>query len=198
MTRPRVLSVSLDSPEQAVIDAALETLESGGLLLYPSDTVYGIMCRAGRKDSADRLARLKGYPGPRPFITLLPDIERALALAEADAGALRLAGESWPGPVTLVLPAGPAVPPWMKAADGTVALRVPADPLSRAILTGAGCPMSSTSANVAGEEPPRELGRVVRQILQSVDCALDGGALRTSGPSRILRPGPSGIEVLRG
>lgn len=198
MTQPRILSVSLDRPEQAAVEAALETLEGGGLLLYPSDTVYGIMCRAGRKDSADRLARLKGYPGPRPFITLLPDTERALALADADADALKLAGESWPGPVTLVLPAGPAVPPWMKAADGTVALRVPADPLSRAILTRAGCPMSSTSANMTGEEPPTEFGRIVRQVLQSVDCALDGGVLRSRGPSRILRPGPAGIEVLRG
>ncbi len=197
MRETPVLRADRIAPDPSVVEEASSVLSRGGLVIYPSDTVYGILCRAGRVDAVTRLSTLKGYRGGRSFIVIAADVRGALSLAAAGSCPAALADEHWPGAVTIVLEAGPSAPPWVCGADGTIALRVPSDPLSGAILASAGCPLVSTSANHAGEEPVCDFRRIRASVLAGVDLALDGGALPARPPSRVIRPGPGGVEVLR-
>ena len=198
MTPARAVPVDRTNPSRTCILEACRLLAGGGVIAYPSDTVYGLCCLASSRHAVERIARLKGYGQPRPFILLAPDTDSALALADSpSAAASGLAAEVWPGPVTLVLKAGTGVPSWVMAGDGTYAVRVPGDPVSVAILTGTCGLLVSSSANSAGGRPPLSADEIPPDIASGVDMVLDAGALPGSGPSRILRPGPEGVEILR-
>ena len=176
---------------------AADVLHAGGILLYPSDTVYGLACRAGRPDSVRRLAAIKGYGGGRPFIVLALDIGMTRDLAEMDEDEEALAAECWPGPFTMVLRAGRSAPGWVCAPDGTIAVRVPADPLSRAILGEVGYPLVSTSANTRDHPAVLDFASVEEAVRNAADLCIDGGALEAAGPSRIVRVRRGFVEILR-
>ncbi len=152
--------------------------------MYPSDTVYGLLADGFSEDACRRLASLKGYPGPRPFILLVGDIPEALLLTRCKktAGFME---KHWPGPVTLVVPASSAVPPWAIGETGGVALRVPADWFSGSLLRETGLKLASTSANMAGGPVPLSLSGVPKSILEGADFVVDGGEL-TGRPSKIF------------
>jgi L-threonylcarbamoyladenylate synthase len=190
--------IDRSSPDRGSVLRASGTLIAGGVVLYPSDTVYGLMCRADDPAAVARVGRLKGYSGRRPYILLVSGIGMASGIAMLDGpGVTGLLGRLWPGPVTVVLPAAPSCHEWVRSQDGTVALRQPADPLSTMILAGTGVPMVSTSANTAGGRPVLDPARIPAYLTASVDLFLDGGVLPDRGPSRIIRPGRDGIEVIR-
>ncbi len=179
-----------------IVDAA-DVLHAGGIVLYPSDTVYGLACRAGRPDSVSRLASIKGYGGGRPFIVLASDPGMARDLAEMDEDETALAAGCWPGPFTIVLRAGRSAPGWVCAPDGTIAVRVPADPLTRAILGEVGYPLVSTSANTRDNPAVLDFACVEEAVRKAADLCLDGGVLEAAGPSRIVRVRRGFVEILR-
>ncbi len=197
MTPGRTIRIQRSFLSAVQIEDAAEALHSGGIVLYPSDTVYGLACRAGRPESVSRLASIKGYGGGRPFIVLASDLEMARDLAEMDEDESTLAGECWPGPFTIVLRAGRSAPGWVCAPDGTVAVRVPADPLTRAILGEVGYPLVSTSANTRDNPPVLDFACVEDAVREAADLCLDGGRLDSAGPSRIVRVRRGFVEILR-
>ncbi|MBN1434095.1 L-threonylcarbamoyladenylate synthase [Candidatus Fermentibacterales bacterium] len=174
-----------------------------GVVVYPSDTVYGMCARADSRECYERVLRIKGYPVRdgvrRPMILLSDSTSGALSLAlESDLPARRLADRYWPGPLTLVIPASPRCPEWLVAGDGTVAVRVPADRVSRMLLRASGSPLISTSANLSGGPSPRSLAEVPAGILEACDEVLDGGLLPYRMPSTMVRPSPDGrLTILR-
>ena len=198
----RVIPVTSLDPLVLDIEPVVTLLQSNGTLVYPSDTVYGLCCRALSREAVSRVRELKGYgavPGEsRPMIVL------SAGPAVAESLSSRLPGDSrelmrrhWPGPLTLVLPASPDCPSWLVAGDGTVAVRVPADPLSRLLLGRLGEPLVSTSANASGGNDPASLGQVPDSILKGCDMALDAGSLPARLPSTVVRPTDAGTELLR-
>jgi L-threonylcarbamoyladenylate synthase len=198
VTPPAIVPIDRMHPSRACIAEACRLLAGGGVVAYPSDTVYGLCCLASSRPAVERISRLKGYLQPRPFILLAPDTAAALSLADSPpAAAAALAAGVWPGPVTIVLKAGDGVPDWVTARDGTFAVRVPGDPISAAILAGTRGLLVSTSANAAGGCPPLSTDAIPPGISGGVDLVLDAGSLPDSAPSRILKPGPGGVEVLR-
>ncbi len=197
MTPGRTIRIQRSFLSAVQIEDAAEALHSGGIVLYPSDTVYGLACRAGRPESVSRLASIKGYGVGRPFIVLASDLGMARDLAEMDEEESALAGECWPGPFTIVLRAGRSAPGWVCAPDGTVAVRVPADPLTRAILGEVGYPLVSTSANTRDNPPALDFACVEDAVRGAADLCLDGGRLDSTGPSRIVRVGRGFVEILR-
>jgi len=197
VTPGRTIRIQRSFLSAVQIEDAAEALHSGGIVLYPSDTVYGLACRAGRPESVSRLASIKGYGVGRPFIVLASDLWMARDLAEMDEEESALAGECWPGPFTIVLRAGRSAPGWVCAPDGTVAVRVPADPLTRAILGEVGYPLVSTSANTRDNPPALDFACVEDAVRGAADLCLDGGRLDSTGPSRIVRVGRGFVEILR-
>ncbi len=157
---------SVTTPSAADIARALRALREGGVVLHPTETVYGFGCDARSAVACDRIRRMKGVAPQRPLIWLVRDLEQACAEADLSPVARRLAAAFWPGPLTLVADRG----------DDTVALRVSPHPTVAMLLADLDGPMTSTSANRTGESPPAA----------AADATWIGGA----GPDVILDAGP--------
>ncbi len=197
MTAP-LIPMSRTAPDARGVFEAARQVAMGHLLVYPSDTVYGIACDACDPGAVKRVRRLKGCGVPRPFIVIVESLEAALALAAPlPEHAVARMRSSWPGPVTLVLPASSAAPAHVLSGDGCIALRVPADPLSQALLSACRIPLVSTSANPAGGRVPLSLDDIPRELLAGCDLVLDGGALPPASPSAVLRLSGDGFEQIR-
>ncbi len=182
------LSVDISNPEEEIVEKAASLLLSGGVVLYPSDTVYGILCRADKRDSVKRLAKIKGYVRQRPFILLVDSVVMARTIADcSDPEVIGIMECRWPGKLTLVLPASEECPEWVCGDEHTVALRYPADKLSNLVIGNCGMPLVSTSANSAGENSYFNVKDIPGYIKDKVDLIVDAGILPPSSPSTILR-----------
>jgi L-threonylcarbamoyladenylate synthase len=197
MARPRVLRWSEAEPGRAA-EAAAAALRAGGVVAHPTETVYGLAVSAADERAHAALLRLKGGGAPRAFLLLFAD-RQALreSLGELPPGGERLADAFWPGPLTLLVPAGAGLPAWWSGPEGDVAARVTPHPFCRALLAALGGPVLSTSANRPGE-PPLETAAAVTAAFSPDELALvvDGGRLRGS-PSTLLRWTDRGWSVVR-
>ncbi|WP_337877453.1 L-threonylcarbamoyladenylate synthase [Elioraea sp.] len=195
-------------PNPAGIEEAARLLRAGRLVALPTETVYGLAADATEARAVAAIYAAKRRPRFNPLIAHLPDPDAALALGIADARARALAAALWPGPLTLVLPAAPDCPvvPLARAGLDTVALRVPAHPLARAVLAATGRPVAAPSANVSGRVSPTAAEHVLAELDGRIDAVLDGGpcavgvessVLDLSGPAAVLlRPGGATREAI--
>ena len=181
-------SININNPEEEIVKKAAKLLLSGGVVIYPSDTVYGILCRADNRVSVERLAKIKGYEKPRSFILIVDGLEMADDLTSGiDPEVMEILKLRWPGKLTVVLPAGDGCPIWVRGEDDTVALRHPADSLSWQLLERCGVPLVSTSANRSGSDPSLSVSTVPDSIISNVDIVLNAGDLPPSSPSTIIK-----------
>ncbi|MCD4669294.1 MAG: Sua5/YciO/YrdC/YwlC family protein [Actinomycetia bacterium] len=172
----------------ATVEKVASLLLAGGEVIYPSDTVYGILCRADDRVSVERLAKIKGYDKPRSFSLIVDGLEMAGSLTSGiDLEVMEILKLRWPGKLTVVLPTGDGCPIWVRGEDNTVALRHPADPLSGRLLKRCGVPLVSTSANRAGGDTPLNLSAVPDSIIAGADIVLNAGDLPPSSPSTIIK-----------
>nr|WP_242018917.1 L-threonylcarbamoyladenylate synthase [Phaeovibrio sulfidiphilus] len=195
------------SPEARIREAA-EHLRSGGLVAFPTETVYGLGASALDDRAIARIFEAKERPRFNPLIVHVPDVEAAAAHVLLDERAHRLAAAFWPGPLTLVLPrrAGCRLSHLVSAGLDTVAIRVPAHPLALELLRASGLPLAAPSANRSGTISPTLAEHVHASLGDRVDRVLDGGpcafglestVLDLSTPvATILRPGALGPEDL--
>ena len=165
-----------------VAGAAL--LRSGGLVAFPTETVYGLGADATDDRAVARIFAAKGRPRFNPLIVHAPDPAAHRAWAVFDGRALRLADAFWPGALTLVLPRTPDAPVSRLVSAGldTVAVRAPDHPVAQALMREAGCPVAAPSANRSGRLSPTAAGHVAASLGPAVDLILDGG------------PSPGGLE----
>ena len=195
----RVAPVS--GPGDPVLAEAAALLRAGGLVAFPTETVYGLGADGLDADAVARIYAAKGRPATNPVILHVPDAGAARALAGRwPAEAQALADRFWPGPLTLVLPAAEAVPAIVRAGGPTVALRCPAHPVALALVRAAGRPLAAPSANRSQHLSPTRAAHVVASLGDAVDLVLDGGPTTAGLEStildlagdrpRILRPGP--------
>lgn len=152
-----------------------EVLRSGGLVAVPTETVYGLAANALDPAACARIFEAKGRPRYDPFIVHVLSRAAAGELAEFNAAANTLAARFWPGPLTLVLPKKPAVPDIVTADRPTVALRMPAHPLMRALLERCGLPLAAPSANAFGTVSPTTAAHVQDGLGDRIEHILDGG-----------------------
>lgn len=154
--------------------AAVAALREGRPVIFPTDTVYGLGVAVDFAPDPSELYRLKGRDGSKPVAWLIADGADLFRFGRAvGPQAARLAQEGWPGPLTLVVQASEAVPEAYRSPQGTIGLRVPANPLTRRLIAAVGCPLATTSANrsgaaapVRGEDVDPALGAQVSTLLQ--------------------------------
>ncbi len=183
-------------PERDLCDRVRAVLQEGGLVAFPTETVYGIAARADRSAGLERLRELKGRPADLPLTwhagssSALQRFERVSPLA------LRLVARYWPGPLTLVLPGVPrGLEPLTQ--NGWTGVRLPAHRGTAGILDALEFPVAMTSANRHGSPPVTEADTLEREFGAGVDWILDGGPSRLSEASSVLRLGPGHFELLR-
>lgn len=177
----------LPASEAAVAKAA-QCLKAGGLVAFPTETVYGLGADASNAIAIARLYEAKGRPSFNPLIAHVGDFEAARRIAFFDTTANRLAQAFWPGPLTLVLPKtkGCAVADLATAGLDTIAVRVPAHPLARGILRAFGGAVVAPSANLSGHVSPTTAAHVKSDLGGRIDLIIDGGAVAVGLESTIV------------
>ena len=183
----------------AAIAEAAAVLQDGGLVAFPTETVYGLGADATRDDAVARLFRAKGRPANNPLIVHAADREAAGAIANLGPAADALARRFWPGPLTLVVPRGAECPVSGLATAGldTIALRVPDHPLALRLLGAAGLPVAAPSANRSGRLSPTTAAHVADGLGPAVDFILDGGECRIGIESTVVAVTDSTVRILR-
>ncbi|HEY7662385.1 MAG TPA: L-threonylcarbamoyladenylate synthase [Xanthobacteraceae bacterium] len=173
----RVIEVAAIEAGADAIEEAARTLAAGGLVAFPTETVYGVGADATNGAAVARLYEAKGRPAFNPLIAHVADASAARALGRFDPAAERLAQVFWPGPLTLVLPKRAACPVAELATAGldTIAVRVPGHPLARAILAAFGRPVVAPSANRSGHVSPTTAQHVLADLRGRIELVLDGG-----------------------
>lgn len=197
----------MDSQAESEIDRAAAVLKSGGLVAFPTETVYGIGGDATNAATVARIFAVKGRPGTNPLIVHVADAGVARRYVSGwPESAERLAQIFWPGPLTLVLPKGELVVPAVTAGLGTVGIRCPDHPVALELLRKFGGAVAAPSANRSNRISPTTAEHVRREFGEQIDMILDGGACRvgiestvidlTSRRPAILRPGAVSREQL--
>ncbi|HEY1066061.1 MAG TPA: L-threonylcarbamoyladenylate synthase [Pirellulales bacterium] len=214
----RRLVVDPVRPDPASLRIAADVLSSGGLVAFPTETVYGLGALALDEASAAKIFAAKGRPATNPLIVHVPDLAAARELAsDWTQAAETLARAFWPGPLSLVVAKAACVPDLVTAGGPTTALRVPAHPTALALLQTLGRPLAAPSANRSNAVSPTRGDHVLATLDGRIDLLLDAGPCSgglestvvdaTEWPPRLLRPGlisPAqlsavlGVEVARG
>ena len=175
-----------EHPDERSLLSAAEVVLRGGVIAFPTDTLYGLGCSLFDVSAVEMVARLKRRDPSLAVISLIPESRQVDGLAtEVTATARRLIERHWPGPLSLIFKAAAIVPARVRGAGGTIALRVPKDRLCHRLLSFIGGPVVSSSANLSGQRPAETAEEVVRVFGNQLDMVLDGGP-RTGGVSSTL------------
>lgn len=195
-------------PDAALINAAAQILRSGGLVAFPTETVYGLGANALDSDSVARIFAAKGRPASDPIIVHVHSLDQLpIVAAEIPALAYDLARVFWPGPLTLVLRRSSAVPAVVSAGHDTIAVRMPSHPAAVALLKASGLPIAAPSANRFARPSATTAKHVYEDLNGRIEAILDAGPTNIGVESTILdltkpipevlRPGGVSVESLR-
>jgi L-threonylcarbamoyladenylate synthase len=186
------------SSPQADLAAARAVLARGGVVVYPTETFYGLGARALVAAAVARVASLKGREATKPIAVIVSDAAMVGHLARrVPELAERLMARFWPGPLTLVLPARAGLPAQLTAGSGLVGVRVSSHPVARALVAALGEPITATSANRGGEPPACDVATAERALGAGVDVYLDGGAVPGGAASTVVVVGDDAVRVIR-
>ncbi|MBI3087045.1 MAG: threonylcarbamoyl-AMP synthase [candidate division NC10 bacterium] len=196
--KTRVIPVEPKSPQPDVVQQACEVLRRGGLVAFPTDTLYALGANALDPAAIERVLTVKGRHHGKPLSVLVPSVEAAAALAATlPDGAQALMRAFWPGALTVVVRASAKIPSILTAATGTVGLRMPAGAVARALLTAFAGPVIGTSANKSGAADPADAKTVRKAIGGQIDLVLDGGRVALGVPSTVIDCTAEPARILR-
>lgn len=204
----RVLTVDPAAPDPQIIAEAAAVIRAGGLVAFPTETVYGLGASALDEQAVARIFRAKERPATDPIIAHIADHCQLDVLArDIPPAAHALARRFWPGPLTLVVLRCPVVPASLSAGRDTVAVRMPAHPVALALIDASGVPIAAPSANRFSRPSPTTAAHVLDDLDGRIDLVLDGGSTHigvessvvdlTVDPPLLLRPGGVTIAALR-
>lgn len=203
-----VLEVDAATPDPTAIQRAAECLRRGGLVAFPTETVYGLGVNALDRDALRRLFAAKERPSTDPLIVHVPSLVDVEPLVvELPRAARDLAARYWPGPLTLIMRRSARVPDEVTAGLETIAVRIPAHAVARALIAAAGLPIAAPSANRFSRPSPTRALHVLEDLRGRIDLVIDGGptpigvestVLDLAGATpTILRPGAVTADMLR-
>lgn len=176
-----------ENPEEEMLKKPAEILRNGGLVAFPTETVYGLGANALNEEAAKKIYAAKGRPSDNPLIAHIADFDDLLPLVSAipDAGE-KLMKAFWPGPLTLIFPKSGLVPYGTTGGLDTVAVRMPADPVANALIRLSGVPVAAPSANTSGRPSPTTADHVWQDMNGKIDMIVDGGAVGIGVESTII------------
>src|SRR5579875_247412 len=203
-----ILQVNPDHPEPAIIERAAALVRQGEVVVFPTETVYGLGADAFQPAALERIFAAKGRPYSDPLIVHIADEESLQLLTPTVSAQAKLLVEAfWPGPLTLILPRGSRVPDLISAGLPTVAVRMPRHPVAQALIRAAGSPIAAPSANRFMHVSPTTAQHALDDLAGRVPLILDGGSSKVGVESTvldlvspvptILRPGGISLESLR-
>lgn len=200
--------LKVDSPDSPAIYEAAEIIKCGGLVVFPTETVYGLGADALSAKAAKKIYAAKGRPSDNPLIIHISSPEEAEKYTYTTELYYRLAREFMPGPLTVIMRAREIVPRETRGGLDTVAVRCPEHPIARSLIALAGTPIAAPSANLSGSPSPTNVRHVVDDMMGRVDMIIDGGSsdfglestivkIEEDGTLTLLRPGRITPEDLK-
>jgi len=183
--------------KRAVTEAA-QTILNGGVIIYPTETIYGLGANALESQIVEKVFSIKERNKSNPILVLIPDRsaldELTLGISEA---AEKLMNKFWPGPLTIVFKAAPIVSPILTAGSGKIGIRISSDDFCRELLNVCKIPITSTSANLSGEPNANSIAMINQKVLDSVDLIVDAGTLTSQTPSTVVEATKGKVELVR-
>ena len=196
--KTRVIQVDPTNVQPEVVKQACETLRRGGLVAFPTDTLYALGANALDSAAIERVHAVKGRHHGKPLSVLIPSLEAAVGLATGLSDEVQsLMQAFWPGALTVVVKAAPKIPPILRGTSGTVGLRMPAGAVARALLTAFAGPIIGTSANKSGGADPADARTVQKAVGGQIDLILDGGRVALGVPSTVIDCSTQPAHILR-
>ena len=193
-----VLSLNSLIPEPAILAYAGDILRAGGLVAYPTETVYGLAASAFTEASITRVFDAKGRPFGQPLPVQIADTREVETLArDVPDAALRLLSDFFPGPLTLIFWRQPAVSLLITGGGETVGLRMPDHPVALGVLRAFGSPLVCPSANTTGRRAAMSAADVLEDLDGRIDLVLDGGSTTDRTPSTVLDVTVSPARIIR-
>lgn len=185
--------------DNALIAAAAATLRAGGIVCFPTETMYGLAADIRRADALARLVDLKGRAETAPFGLIVSEVSQAIALCRVwPPAAADLAAAHWPGPLTIVAPARADLPACLVGPGGGVGMRLSSHPWAIALAAAVGGPITATSANPGGLPPALDVATARGYFAAAVAHYLDAGPSAQTTPSTVAAVGETGeIRILR-
>lgn len=202
------MNTQLRSPDADTYVLASKILKSGGLVAFPTETVYGLGANALDREAVLSIFAAKGRPADNPLIVHIHDRKQLEPLCDVPDRALPLMDAFWPGPLTILCNRKPAIPGEVTAGLPTVAVRMPSHPVARAMLQACGLPVAAPSANCSGRPSPTTAAHVLEDMNGKIPLIIDGGMCDVGlestvldlchGEPVILRPGGITREMIAG
>ena len=199
----QILTLNKWNPERDYISRAAEIINSGGLVAFPTETVYGLGGDALNPESVKKIYAAKGRPSDNPLILHVSNINQAESLVYMNDSARKLAKIFWPAPLTLVLPAKNIIPSTTRGGLSTAAVRMPDNNIALALIEAANTPIAAPSANLSGRPSPTDSQSVYNDMNNRIDLILDGGktgiglestVIDITNPEKILLLRPGGLS----
>lgn len=205
--KTEILHMDINHIDRDKLRYAAEVIKSGGLVAFPTETVYGLGANALDPKAVEGIYKAKGRPSDNPLIVHIADVVSIEPLVNGIPDAAKKAMDAfWPGPLTLIMNKSDHVPERITAGLDTVAIRMPAHPIALALIQESGLPIAAPSANTSGKPSPTEAKHVIQDLYGRVDVIIDGGSADvglestvldvTVNPPMILRPGGITAEQL--
>jgi L-threonylcarbamoyladenylate synthase len=185
---PVIVKINPDHPHSSGIRKAVRCLQRGGVIIYPTETVYGLGGNGECASVVQKIQNLKGRQIGSPFLILVGTKEEAVRLVEGPVSqpAKLLMNRFWPGPLTLIFPASACVPEWIQGPDSTVGVRISSSSFCQSLLRLFRGLLISTSANPAGSRPAETTTEALEYFGESIDLVVDGGGMESITPSTIV------------
>ena len=194
----KIFKMDPKTPDSEALDSVVSILDSGGVIGYPTDTIYGLGANINEQAAVEKIIELKGRQKDKPILILAAWLEQVQSLVESfPETAKLLASYLWPGPLTLVLPAAKHVSPLLTGGFTTIGVRIPSHKISLELVRRLGSPITSTSANLSGQPNPTCAEDVVKTFGDKLDAVIDSGKSPESVPSTIVSVSTTETKILR-
>lgn len=190
------ISLNPENPQPRLIKQIVECLQQGGVIVYPTDTTYGIGCDIFNRKGVKKIFQIKKRDSKKPFSFICNDLAEISNYAQVSNFAFKVMKRHLPGPYTFVLDATKIVPDSLSTKQKTVGVRIPDNAICHAIVKELGHPLVTTSANISGEETPQDPQDINDQLGSMVDFVVDGG-ISIGDASTVISLIDDKIEILR-
>jgi L-threonylcarbamoyladenylate synthase len=195
---PKIRPIDPQHPHADLIDAAVRVLENGGVIAFPTGSLYGLGADAFDVAAVERVFTIKRRPPDKPLLILVPDRKGVFELtAEVPAAAKRLMDRFWPGRVTIVFKALSDLPANLTAGSGKIGIRLPGHPVAKALVAALGRPITGTSANPSGHKGCHRIAELDPKLIEQLDLVLDAGQLKEGIGSTVIDITGAGPIVIR-
>ncbi len=191
-----LVTINSQNPQLRQIHRVVETLKQGGVIAYPTDTIYGIGCDIFNRKGVRKIYQIKQRDPRKPFSFICADLSDVSNYAQVSNFAYKIMRRHLPGPYTFVLEATRAVPDLLTTRQKTVGIRIPDNPIALSIVRELGHPLVTTSANLSGDHVMNDPQDIDQQLGRQLEMVIDGGIL-TGDPSTVISLIDDRVELLR-